>query len=75
MSMLKTLNHLYFNSVMEFFKDSSLVHYSTSYTPLRSVLSYQIKQQTITSMLMRLNFSNHFQLWISLRTSLPLKTL
>jgi len=32
-------------------------------------------QQTITSMLMILNFSYHSQLWISLITSLTLKTL
>jgi len=54
---------------------SSLVLYSSSYTPLLSVLSYLILQQTTTSMLMILNFSYHSQLWISLITSLTLKTL
>jgi len=50
-----------------FLKDPSLVLYSSSYAPLFSVLSYLI-QQTITSMLMILNFSYHSQLWISLIT-------
>jgi len=54
---------------MELHKDPSLVLYSSSYTPLRSVLSYLIRQQTITSMLMILNFSYNFPLWISLIAS------
>jgi len=41
-SILLTLNHLYSNS---------LVLYSSFYTPLLSVLSYPIQQQTITSMI------------------------
>jgi len=60
---------------MEFLKNLSLVLYSSSYTPLLSVLSYLIHQQTNTSMLMILNFSYHSQLWISLITSLTLKAL
>jgi len=44
------------NSFMEFLKYPSLVLYSLSYTPLLSVLSYLIQQQTITSMLLILNF-------------------
>jgi len=56
MSILKTLNHLYSNFFMEFLKDSSLVLYSSSYTPLISVLSYLILQQTTYSMMM-LSFS------------------
>jgi len=39
MSILKTLNHLYSNFFMEFLKGPSLVLYSSSYTPLRSVIS------------------------------------
>jgi len=74
MLILNTLNHLYSNSFMEFLKDPPLVLYSSSYTPLLSVLSYLIQQQTITSVLMMLDFSYHFQLWISLITSLTLKT-
>jgi len=38
-SILKTPNHLYSNSFMAFLKDPSLVNYSSSYTPLLSVLS------------------------------------
>jgi len=34
MSILKTLNHLYSNFLMEFLNDPSLVLYSSSYTPL-----------------------------------------
>jgi len=56
MSILKSLNHLYSNSFMEFLKDPSLSLYSSSYIPLLSVLSYLIQQQTITSMLLILNF-------------------
>jgi len=52
MSILKTLNHLYSNFLMEFLKDLSLVLYSSSCTPLLSVLSYLILQQTTISMLM-----------------------
>jgi len=63
MSLLKTLNHLYSNSLMEFLKNPSLVFYSSSYIPL-SVLSYLIQQQTITSMQMILNLSYTSQLWI-----------
>jgi len=44
-----SLNHLYFNFFMVFLKDSSLVLYSSSYTPLLSVLSYLILQQTTNS--------------------------
>jgi len=72
---IENSNHLYSNFFMEFLKDLSLVLYSSSYTPLLSVLSYLIQQQTVTSMLMILNFSYHSQLWISLITSLTLKTL
>jgi len=75
MSILKTLNHLYSNSFMEFLKDPSLDLYSSSYSPLFSVLLYLILQQTINSMLMILNFSYHSELWISLITSLTMKTL
>jgi len=66
---------LYPNSFMEFLKNPSLVFYSSSDTPLLSVLSYRNQQQTIKSMLMILNFFYHSQLWISLITSLTLKTL
>jgi len=75
MSILKTLNHLYSNYFLEFLKDPSSVLYSSSYTLLLSVLSYLILQQTTNSMLMKLNFSYHSLLWISLITSLTLKTL
>jgi len=76
MSILKTLNHLYSNFFMEFLKDPSLVLYFSSYTPLLSVLSYLIHQQTTNySVLMILNFSYHSQLWISLISSLTLKIL
>jgi len=74
MSILKTLNYLQSSSSIEFLKDPSLVLYSSSYTPLLSVLSYLIQQQTPTSMLMILNLSLS-QLWISLVTSLTKKTL
>jgi len=76
MSILKTINHLYSNSFIKFLKDPSsvLVPYSSSYTPLLSLLSYLIQQQTITSMLMILKFSEHSQPWIYLITSLTLKT-
>jgi len=60
MSILITLNHLYSNFFMEFLKDPSLVLYSSSYTPLLSVLSYLIHQQTTNSMLMIRNFSLSF---------------
>jgi len=62
---------------MEFLKDPSLVLYSSSYTPLLSVHCQEnlIHQQTTTYTLMILNFSYHFLLWISLITSLTLKTL
>jgi len=59
MSILKTLNHLYSNYFMEFLKDLTLVLFPLSYKPLHSVLSHLILQQTITSMLMILNFSYH----------------
>jgi len=62
MSILKTLNHLYSNFFIEFLKDPSLVLYSSSYTPLLSVLSYLILQQTTNSMLMILNLSYYSQL-------------
>jgi len=75
MSILKTLIYLYSNFFMEFLKDPSLVLYSSSYTPLLSVLSYLILQQTINSMLIILNFCYHSQLWISFITSLTLKIL
>jgi len=42
MSILKTLNHLYSNTFMEFLKDPSLILYSSSYlytTPLSTVIS------------------------------------
>jgi len=39
-----------------------MVFYSSSYTPILSVVSYLIQQQTITSMLRILNFSDHSQL-------------
>jgi len=42
--------------------------YTTQYC--QTVLSYVILQETITSMLIKLNFSYHSQLWISLITSL-----
>jgi len=58
MSILKTLNHLYSNFLMDILKDPSLVLYSSSYTPLLSVLSYLILQQTTNSMHMILNFSS-----------------
>jgi len=72
MSILKTLNHLYSNSSMEFLRNPSLVLYSSSYrpTPRLSVLSYLIQQQTITYMLMILNWTHHSQLWICLITTL-----
>jgi len=72
MSIMKTLNHLYSNSFMEFIKDESTVLFSS---PLFSVLSYLIQKKTIPSMLMILNFSYHSHLRISLKTSLTLKTL
>jgi len=75
MSIVRTLNHLYSNSFMEFLKDPSLILFFLSYTPLHSVLSYLLQQQTITSMLMILSFCYHSQLWISLITSLTLKIL
>jgi len=62
MSILKTLNHLHSNFFMEFLNGPSLVLYSSSYTPLLSVLSYLI-HQTTTSMLMILNFSYNSQLY------------
>jgi len=74
-SILKTLNLLYFNFFVEFLNDPSLFLYSSSYAPLLSVVSYLIQKPTITSMLMKLNFSYHSHLWISLITSLTLKTL
>jgi len=62
MSIFKTLNHLYSNFFMEFLKDPSLVLHYSSYTPLLSVLSYLIHQQTTSSVLMILSFSyySHF---------------
>jgi len=54
---------------MEFLNDPSLVLYSSSYTPLLSVLSYLIHQQTTTSIYADDNFSYHSQLWISLLIS------
>jgi len=56
--------HLYSKFFVEFLKDLSLVLYSSSYTPLLSVLLCLIHQQTTTFMLMILNFSYHSQLWI-----------
>jgi len=55
-------SHLYSNSFMEFVEDrpTSLVLYSSSYTPLLSVLSYLIQQQTTNAMLMIINFSYLF---------------
>jgi len=73
MSTLKTLNHLSFIFCMEFRKDLSWVLYYSTCTPLLSVLSYLILQQT--SMLTILNFFYHSQLLIYLKTSLTLKTL
>jgi len=66
MSILKTLNHLYSNFFMEFLKDLSFLGpllFIVYTTPLRTVISNL--KQTITSMLMILNFSYHSQLWIS----------
>jgi len=71
----KTLNRVYSNFFMEFLKDPSSALFSSSYSPFLSVLLYLIQQQTITSMLMILNFTYHSLLWISLTTSLTLKTL
>jgi len=48
---------MYSNFFKEFLKDPTLVLYSSSCTPLLSLLSYLIQQQTINSMLMILNFS------------------
>jgi len=46
MSILKSLNHLYSNFFKaEFLKDPFLILYSSSYTPLLSLLSYLIHQQ------------------------------
>jgi len=71
MPILKTLNHLYSNSVLQGSVVSPLL--LILYTLLSvGLLSYLLQQQTITSMLMILNFY-HFQLWISLLTSLTLK--
>jgi len=47
---------------MALLKGLSLVLYTSSYTPLLSVLSYLIHQQTTTSMLMILNLSYHSEL-------------
>ena len=74
MSALKTPNHLSFNFYMEFIKDLSLVLCYSYCTLLLSVLSYLTLQETITSMLMMLNFSYHSRLLISLKTSLTSKT-
>jgi len=52
-----TPNPLYSNYFIPLFP--SLVLYSSSYAPILSVLSYVMQQQTITSMLMILNFSYH----------------
>jgi len=57
---------------MEFLKDPFLVLYSSSYTPLLSLLS---SNSAANHMLMILNFSYHSQRWISLITSLTLKAL
>jgi len=78
MSVLKTLNHLYSNSFMVFLNDPSLIRSTLHYTtPLsQAAVTFRlIKEQTIASILMMLNFSNHYRLWISLKTSLTLKTL
>jgi len=72
---LKALNYLDSSYFMNFLKDPCLALYSSSFTPLLSVLSYLIQRQTITSMLMLLNVCYHFELWVSLITSLTLKTI
>jgi len=71
-----SINHLCSNSLMVFLKDPSLPWSSTLHLiPHSTQHCHLIQQQTTTSMLIKLNFSYYSQLWISLVTSLTLKTL
>jgi len=70
------LNYLFSNFAMELLEDPSLVLYTIHLIHLSVLLGlYLIQQQTITSMLMMLNFGYHSQLRISFITSLTLKIL
>jgi len=87
MSIFKTLNNLFSNSFMEFLKDPSFgpllfildLHHSSiisiqQHTGKLSIISIQVTGAPVTCMLIILNLY-HSELWISLITSLGLKTL
>ena len=75
MSTLKTPSLLFFNFYVVFLKDLLLDPFSSSYTPLLSVLSYLIHLQIIICMRMLFNFSYHSLLLILHTISLILNIL